>query len=210
MFVMTPATLEIQDYSRRMNQDARFAMSQMGKHFEGESGVFHALRRVNAKLKQLDVPYALVGGMALFAHGFRRTTDDVDFLVDADSLKTIHESLNGLGYVEPFPGSKQLKDVRDGVRIEFLITGGYPGDGKPKPVAFPDPRGETIEFDDVPVLKLERIIELKLASGMSNSNRLKDLSDVQELIRVLKLDEDYAQRLNAWVRPKFLELIPTD
>ena len=77
--------------------------------------------------------------MALFRHGFRRFTEDVDILVTREGLKTIHEQLEGLGYVPPFTGSKNLRDTESGVRIEFLIAGEFPGDGKPKPVAFPDP-----------------------------------------------------------------------
>ena len=78
-------------------------------------------------------------GWRLQAHGFRRLTDDVDILVTREGLKTIHEQLEGLGYVPPFTGSKNLRDTEYGVRIEFLIAGEFPGDGKPKPVAFPDP-----------------------------------------------------------------------
>ena len=54
-------------------------------------------------------------------------------------LSAIHAKLEGLGYVPPFSGSKNLRDTEHGVRIEFLIAGEFPGDGKPKPVAFPEP-----------------------------------------------------------------------
>jgi hypothetical protein len=37
-------------------------------------------------------------------------------------------------------------------------------------------------------------------------NRLKDLADVVELIKVLKLPEDFDQRLNPYTREKFAEL----
>jgi len=33
------------------------------------------------------------------------------------------------------------------VRIEFLVSGQYPGDGKPKPVAFPDPADVAVKID---------------------------------------------------------------
>jgi hypothetical protein len=41
---------------------------------------------------------------------------------------------------------------------------------------------------------------------MTAPHRLKDLADVQELIKIKKLTADYADRLNAFVREKFLEL----
>ena len=34
---------------------------------------------------------------------------DVDILVTREGLKTIHERLEGLGYVPPFTGSKNLR-----------------------------------------------------------------------------------------------------
>jgi hypothetical protein len=63
----------------------------------------------------------------------------VDILVTRNGSKKIHDNLIGLGYLPKFPGSKHLKDTELGVSIEFLIAGEYPGDGKLKEVAFPDP-----------------------------------------------------------------------
>ena len=66
--------------------------------------------------------------MAMFYHGYRRFTEDVDILVTREGLKEIHRQLDGLGYVPPFAGSKQLRDAELGVRVEFLVTGGFPGE----------------------------------------------------------------------------------
>ena len=37
-------------------------------------------------------------------------------------------------------------------------------------------------------------------------DRLKDLADVQELIKLRQLDADFANQLDPFVRPKFIEL----
>jgi hypothetical protein len=50
------------------------------------------------------------------------------------------------------------------------------------------------------------LIELKLASGMTNPLRLRDIADVQELIRILKLPAEFADRLNPFVQDKYREL----
>jgi len=171
-----------------------------------EDEVYTALHAITSKLDAMGVSYAVVGGMALNAHGYRRTTVDVDILVTRDSSKKIHEQLDGLGYIPPFPGSRNLRDTATGVRIEFLITGEFPGDGKPKPIAFPDPATASVEIDGIRYLRLENLIELKLASGMTNPNRLKDLADVQELIRTLRPDRSLGERLHEYVRPRFYEL----
>jgi hypothetical protein len=144
--------------------------------------------------------------MALVAHGYDRTTVDVDILITDEGLRTAHANLGGLGYLPPFAGSKQLRDVETGVRIEFLITGQFPGDGKPKPVSFPDPSNVAAEIDGIRYLNLPTLVELKLASGMTNPGRLKDLADVQELIRALQLPVDFAESLNPFVRQKYSEL----
>src|SRR3984893_16956753 len=155
-------------YKERLNRNLDWALREGSMHFEKESAVHKTLRKITKRLQDLGIPYALVGGMAMFFHGYRRFTEDVDILVTRDGLEEVHRQLEGLGYVPPFAGSKHLRDAEYGVKIEFLVTGDYPGDGKPKPIAFPDPDPASIDIGGVRVLQLPRLIELKLASGMTN------------------------------------------
>ncbi|MCI0380505.1 MAG: nucleotidyltransferase family protein [Gemmataceae bacterium] len=193
-------------YEQKLDRDISWALLEGSMHFEKESAVHKALRAITKRLDELDIPYAVVGAMALFFHGYRRFTEDVDLLVDKQSLQEVHRQLEGLGYLPPFTGSKQLRDVEHGVRVEFLVAGEYPGDGKPKPIAFPDPQEVVSVVDGIRVINLKNLIELKLASGMTNPKRAKDLVDVQELIEVLELPEDYANELHPYVQAKFKEL----
>ena len=196
----------ITTYEERLNRDLNWALDEGSMHFDENNAVHHALRRITARLRELGIPHAVVGGMAMFFHGYRRFTEDVDILVTSESLKVIHEKLEGLGYVPPFQGSKHLRDTEQGVKIEFLVSGGFPGDGLPKPVSFPDPAKVAIEIEGIPCINLPTLVELKLASGMTNAARLKDLSDAQEMIRVLDLPRDFAAQINPFVRDKFEEL----
>jgi hypothetical protein len=193
-------------YEKRLARDSRWALSEGSRFFEDQSQVQEALRKITRRLNELGISYTIVGGLALFHHGYRRFTEDVDLLVTAESLKLIHEKLEGLGYLPVFPGSKNLRDADLGVKIEFLVTGAYPGDGKPKPVSFPDPVASSCDSDGLSYLNLDALIELKLASGMTSPGRMRDLSDVIELIKVLDLPADYADCLNPYVREKFGEL----
>ena len=168
--------------------------------------VHQTLREICEQLDRIGVPYAVAGGMALVAHGYDRTTVDVDILVTPEGLEATHRALDGLGYLPPFEASKNLRDTKTGVRIEFLVSGQYPGDGKPKPVPFPNPSDVSVDIDGIRYLSLPALVELKLASGMTNPGRLKDLADVQELIRTLSLPAEFADRLNPYVREKFGEL----
>jgi hypothetical protein len=194
-------------YEDLLKGDWWWALDQGGLHFEGESLVQKTLRRIARRLDELELPYAVAGGMALFAHGFERFTQGVDILVSREGLKAIHAHLDGLGYVPPFKGSKNLRDTEHGVRIEFLIAGEFPGDGKPKAVAFPDPEHASVVIKGVRILSLPKLVELKLASGMTGGiHRMKDFTDAIALIETLKLPVEFADELNPYVRDKYLEL----
>lgn len=112
----------------------------------------------------------------------------------------------GRGYVEKFPGSKGLRDATQNVDIDILLTGDYPGDGKEKPIVFPDPEKAAVRGERFALLPLPTLVELKLASGMTAPHRLRDLADVLELIRVNALDESFSEALHPYVQPQFREL----
>ena len=113
-----------------------------------------------------------------------------------------------MGYAPAFAGArKRLRSTLDGTPVELIAAGEYPGDGKPKPVCFPQPSEATVEIDGVKFPTLEKLIELKLASGMTAPDRLKDLADVQELIKLRSLSAEFAERINPYVREKYLELL---
>ena len=200
------AALPLIPYEKRLDQDSRWALSEGSVFFEDQGAVQQAMRRIAKRLDELGVPYAIVGGMALFQHGFRRFTEDVDILVTREGLTTIHENLRGRGYLPPFAASKHLRDTELGVKVEFLVSGGYPGDGKPKPIAFPDPATVAVEMDGRKYIGLTTLIELKLASGMSNEQRGKDLVDIQQLIQAAHLPLDLADQLNPYVQEKYRAL----
>ncbi|HEY4223287.1 MAG TPA: hypothetical protein VGO62_18140 [Myxococcota bacterium] len=185
------------------------ALDEAGRFFMGQADVHRALEAVVALLERERIPYAIAGAMAMNLHGFRRVTEDVDLILSRESLAAFKAVALGHGYVEKYPGSKGVRDTVNNVGLDFLLVGDFPGDGKPKPVAFPDPsiavrvpRG-TLLIATVPLAKL---IELKLASGMSAPHRLKDLADVVELIRKLKLERGLGHALDPSVRGKYDEL----
>lgn len=173
----------------------------------GQGNLNRALAHVAADLQDHGIDYIVVGALALFAHGYPRLTEDIDLVFTTEGLNKFHEELIGLGYVQAFPGArKRLLSTKDGVRIDVIAAGEYPGDGQPKPVSFPDPSKASIEIDGIRFATLEKLIELKLASGMTAPDRLKDLADIQELIKVKHLARDFAGKLDPYVREKYLEL----
>jgi hypothetical protein len=193
-------------YEERLIRDTRWAFLEGSMHFEKESAVHKTLDRIARKLDELHVPYAVAGGIALFFHGFRRFTEDVAILVERNGLKAIHATLEGRGYLPPFTGSKNLRDPETGVKIEFIVAGDYPGDGKPKPIAFPSPIEASMVIEGKSFLTVSHLVELKLASGMTNPRRAKDLVDVQELIERLAMSLEFAEELHPFVQDKYREI----
>jgi hypothetical protein len=180
------------------------------RYFKGEGRLNKTLARVTGDLKEHGIDYMVIGAVALLAHGFRRLTEDIDLVLTPQGLDTFHRELVGFGYVPAFPGArKRLRSTTDGTIIEVMTTGEYPGDGKPKPVSIPEPAAASTEINGVRFVTFEKLIELKLASGMSAPHRLKDLADVQELISIRQLQPEFAEQLDPYVRGKFLELYET-
>lgn len=176
------------------------------KFFMGKSDVHLTLERLVDRLTKLEIPYAIVGALSLNAYGYQRTTTDVDILLRREGLDAFKRAFLGRGYLERLPGGNGLRDMVQNVEIDVLLAGDYPGDGKEKPVAFPDPAERAVRGERFALLSLPDLLELKLASGMTAPHRLRDLADVIELIRVNGLGEDLAESLDPYVREKYLEL----
>ncbi len=165
-----------------------------------------ALYRLTAILEEESLPYAIIGAFALNEYGHRRVTVDVDLVMRDEDLRTFKRGHLGKGYAERVAGSGKLLDTEHDVNVDVLSTGRFPGDDKPKPIAFPDPATTAVRGERFALLPMPRFLELKLASGMVAPHRAKDLVDVQELIRSAGLTPAVADELDPWVRAKFLEL----
>src|ERR1044071_449896 len=178
------------------------------RYLMGEGGLDNALARLCEDLDRHRIDYMVIGAVALMAHGYPRFTEDIDLVLTREGLDAFHRELVGLGYVPAFDGArKRLRATQGGGPVEVMLAGEYPGDGKPKPVSFPEPASASVEIDGVRVVTLEKLVELKLASGMTAPDRLKDLADVQELIKARGLDREFAERLDPYVRGEYVRLL---
>lgn len=172
-----------------------------------KSPIHDTMRRLVLAFEELDIIFVIAGAMAANAHGHRRTTADVDVLMRKEDLNRFKERWIGRGWLNLFEGSKAFKDTMTGVKVDVLLVGDFPGDGKVKPVSFPDPETvRELSKEGLPYLNLPALIELKIASGMTAAHRPRDLDDVIQLIRINALSPDYAERLNPFVREKYHEL----
>jgi hypothetical protein len=177
-----------------------------GRFFLGESEAHKALYKLTALLDAEGLPYAIIGAFALLEYGHKRVTVDVDLVMREQDLQEFKRRYIGKGYAERVAGTGKLLDTEFGVNVDVLSTGRFPGDDKPKPIAFPDPATTAVRGARFSLLPMHLYIELKLASGMVAPHRGKDLVDVQELIRSAHLPRELSSTLNPWVRDKFVEL----
>jgi hypothetical protein len=162
--------------------------------FRGQGMLNNALLRIVADLERHGIDYAVIGAVALNQHGYKRFTADIDLLMTREGLQKFRDELVGRGYVPAFAGAtRAFKTSQDNVPVTIFTAGECPG-------------ASAEEIAGVKTITLPKLIELKLASGMTAPDRLKDLADVQETIKARGLGEDFADRLDTSVREKFREL----
>ncbi len=177
------------------------------RFFRGEGMIQDTLRRLIADLEAYHIAYNVIGAVALNQHGYRRFTEYIDLLLTAEGLGKFQNELLGRGYRPAFNGAmRKFRETTQNVPIEIITSGEYPGDGKPKSVRFYDPGEHFVVIDGIKTVDLVHLVELKLASGMTGLARLKDLADVQELIRVRQLDVAFADQLDPFVADRYREL----
>jgi hypothetical protein len=177
-------------------------LKEIDMFFAGNDAVHQTMRHVVDKLEGAKIPYAIVGGMAVNAHGYRRTTADVDVLMTQAGFAAFRRLFVEAHY-ETIPGRKRrFLDRTNRVNIDVLVTGLFPGSGKPGPIAYPDPEGVNETIDDVRFVNLATLVQLKLAA-----RRHRDFGDVVELIRFNDLDEAFAARLDESVRGDYIECL---
>jgi hypothetical protein len=74
-------------------------------------------------------------------------------------------------------------------------------------VSCPDPATSAVAAGVYRVVSLEKLIELKIASGLSAPHRqLVDLADIQRLIEELSLPAELADRLDPSVQQEYRRL----
>jgi hypothetical protein len=181
------------------------ALERDAMHVEDVRKALEELRR---RCEQEDIPFAVVGALAMRQHGYARFTEDIDLVTTPEGLNRLHERLVGRGLAPRGPGlRKKLRDTQYRVPIDILVAGEHAGSPE-SPVVYPAPDApEFVEAaDGIRYARLESLLTFKLASGIWG-NRPRDLADVQELIKLNRLDESYADQLPESLRDRFRELV---
>lgn len=188
--------------SRRKQLNFTGRLKEIDMFFQGKSPVHKTLRRLARKLEKGGIPYAILGGLALNAYRYERTTKDVDLLMTAEGLKLFRDKFVGKHYDQVSGRPRRFVDRANGVTIDILVTGMFPGTGKPGPITFPDPAAVSDTIEKHHVVNLPTLVQLKLAA-----RRWRDFADVVELIRFNDLDEAFQNKLHPAVRQDYIECL---
>jgi hypothetical protein len=177
--------------------------------------VFHALenetlwelaQRVHRLLALEGIEHAIVGGVAVCLHGYRRNTIDLDLLVEPADSADLRSALEGDG----IPWHATVKEFRSssGVPIQCVLAGESEGPGQAAKFPSPSDPKHVTTIDGLPVLSLAALIQSKLACGLGDVRRThRDFADVVELIAVHHLDGSFARFLHKSLRKEFRVLV---
>lgn len=177
-------------------------LKEIDMFFQKRDPVHQTMRRTAKRLERAGIPYAIMDDMALNAHHYERTTKDVDFLLTREGLDSFCQRFVGKYYERVEGRPRRFTDRKNGVTVDILVTGRYPGNGKPGPIAFPDPQAISETIDKHSVVDLPTLVQLKLAA-----RRWRDFADVVELIRFNNLDESFLKQMHPSIHQDFIECL---
>ena len=148
-------------------------------------------------LQEASIRYVFAGGVAVIAHGYVRTTHDLDIVVrlKQDNVVRVFEALASIGYQpkQPITG-EQFADqhLRESWRSEKgMLVLQFWADGKPGVDVFVyEPFDFEQEYAAAEVevleegivgrfLRVEALLEMKKEAG-----RHKDLADIEALLKI--------------------------
>jgi hypothetical protein len=146
------------------------------------------LAEAAAALHDIEAPFALIGGLALAAHGVVRATHDVDFLVEAGCAGAIDEMLRGLGYRCEHRSADSATYLRGDERLDMLYA------SRPTArqlLARAKEAGQSIAR--LRVVSAEGLIGFKLQALVNDPRRTQDLEDIRALLRANPGNLDLAE-----------------
>lgn len=145
------------------------------------------LSEIHVALRDASIEHALIGGLALAAHGAARATVDLDLLADGERSDDIDRLVRAHGYER----LHRTADVANYVsaepargRIDFLFARRAYGRAMLARAATRQVLGQTLRVVDA-----SDLIGLKVQSSSNDpSRRHRDLADIERLLHTGELD----------------------
>jgi hypothetical protein len=172
---------------------------------ENES-LWEVAQHLHGLLTRKGIDHAIVGGVAVCLHGYRRNTVDLDLLIRPEDSAELRSALEAERF-QWFPVEKEFRSA-SGVAVQFVIAGEREGPGQEAMFPSPSETKHVTHIEGLPVLSLPQLIQAKLACGLGDMRRThKDFADVVELIAIHRLNGSFARLLHKSVRKEFRELV---
>ncbi|AGL14898.1 nucleotidyltransferase [Actinoplanes sp. N902-109] len=127
-----------------------------------DEGLVTTLKRVAAVLKQEDVPFALAGSYAVYAHGGHSSDHDVDFVIREQDKEHALQALAAVGFEVQQPPEDWLVKVFDEGRMVDLIY--RPVESPVTDETLRDTSMLSVEAINMPVLSATQLMIHKLLS----------------------------------------------
>jgi len=145
------------------------------------------LLEIHAALREASVAHALIGGLALAAHGAGRATADLDLLADGDRSDDVDRILGERGY-ERLHRTQNLANYAAATpargRVDFLFARRTYARAMLERAT-----PHTILGAAIPVADASDLIGLKVQSSSNDpSRRYLDLADIDRLLRSATID----------------------
>jgi hypothetical protein len=127
-----------------------------------DEGLVNTLKRVASVLKQAEVPFALGGSFAVYAHGGHSSDHDVDFVIREQDKARALEELSAVGFEVEQPPEDWLVKVFDEGRMVDLIY--RPVESPVTDATLRDTVMRPVEAINMPVLSATQLMVHKLLS----------------------------------------------
>ncbi|MFI7541470.1 nucleotidyltransferase [Actinoplanes sp. NPDC049599] len=165
-----------------------------------DEGLVTTLKRVASVLKQAEIPFALGGSFAVYAHGGHSSDHDVDFVIREQDKARALEELSAVGFEVEQPPEDWLVKVFDQGRMVDLIY--RPVESPVTDATLRDTVMRPVEAINMPVLSATQLMVHKLlsytqhycdfATGLPVARSLREQID-WDRVRELTAKSPYAE-----------------
>lgn len=133
------------------------------------------LNEIHKLLSDSKIDHALIGGLALGAHGVQRFTNDIDLLIEESNIDHTLEILESEGHTV-FHRTAEVLQLKGKIPIDILIA------RRPISIQILE-EAKPITPLKIKCVSVEGLIGLKVQAYKNNPKReLGDKSDIQKLI----------------------------
>jgi len=159
-------------------------------------GLLQGVEIFTQKLKERQIPFGIIGGLAVFAYGGERTTFDVDFLIHGDHNATVKEITDHLD-LKVLNENAEVIQLSGPTQIDVIFANRPTSQGMLT-------RLRRVGQLPYPVVAPEDLIGLKIQAFVGDRSR--EFIDKGDILSVFKnvpnldfnLIKEYADLFNVW------------